>query len=68
MITIPLTIKNDGDTPMCTANITYNVNINIIIKEILKTNNTSTITKQQIPPQTITLNINSITYNRNIEN
>ena len=66
MITIPLTI-NDYYTLMCTANITYNVNINIVIIGILKTN-TSTITKRQIRQQTISLNINSITYNRNIEN
>ena len=38
MITIPQTIINDCDTSMCTANITYNVNINIIILGILKTN------------------------------
>ena len=67
MITIPLTIINDCYTLMCMANITYNVNMNIVIIGILKTN-ISTITKRQIRQQTITLNINSITYNRNIEN
>ena len=49
------------------ANITYNVSINIVIIGILKTN-ISIITKRPIRQITITLNINSITYNRNIEN
>ena len=44
MNTIPLTIINTYDTSIYTANIKYNVNINIIIREILKIN-TSNITK-----------------------
>ena len=46
----------DNGTTIYTANITFNVNNNIIIIEILKTN-TSTIAKPQTLPQYILLNI-----------
>ena len=54
MITLPQTIINDCDTSMCTANVTHNVNINILIIGILKK---YTYYKRTFHPSTIQLNI-----------